>query len=83
MGLFTVLIVKGRGDLVYFLLDLQTRVKPGGQEDYMDGFLWECSVSSTTALSLMNMSEQGVSSIQGYPCLSHVQPQEKGPLQKG
>lgn len=83
MGLFTVLIVKGRGDLLYFLLDLQTRVKLGGREDYMDGFLWECTVSSPTALSVINMSEQGVSSIQGYPCLSHVQPREKGPLQKG
>lgn len=42
---------------------------------------WDCSAPRTTALSII-MSEQGVSRIQVYSCWNHVQPQEKGPLQK-
>lgn len=63
MGLSTVLTAKGRGDLVYFLLDLQTRVKRQGREEYADVFLHECSASSATDLSPINMSEQGVSRV--------------------
>lgn len=43
-GLSTALIAEGRGDLVYFLLDLQRRVKLGGKGERVDVLLWKCSL---------------------------------------
>lgn len=60
MGLSAVLIVKGRGDLVYFLHDLQKREKHRERKENIDAFLWKHSASNTTALSLVKTSEQGV-----------------------
>lgn len=52
------------------------------EEGWVHGWVfWVCSAPRTTALSVI-ISEQGVSRIQVYSCLNHVQPHEKGPLQK-